>query len=102
MPSLVEPRSFELIAGHPALDLVNTLDWRFRDVGPEELLESYGDLLYFAEQSGLLDTKQARRLRREADETKAGRVLSATRELREAAAEIFYAELDGRNPGAAS
>ncbi len=95
-------RIFELIAGHPALDLVNTLDWRFRDVGPEELLESYGDLLYFAEQSGLLDTKQARRLRREADETKAGRVLSATRELREAAAEIFYAELDGRNPSAAS
>ena len=22
---------FQLIAGHPALDLVNTLDWRFRN-----------------------------------------------------------------------
>jgi hypothetical protein len=27
-----------LVAGHPALDLVNTLDWRFRKEGAEELL----------------------------------------------------------------
>jgi predicted RNA-binding Zn ribbon-like protein len=95
-------RSFELIGGNAALDLVNTLDWRFRDTGPEELIESYSDLLAFAEQSGLLTTRQARRLVRETDETKAGKVLSAARELREAVAEVSYAALDGGNPSAAS
>lgn len=95
-------RSFELIGGNAALDLVNTLDWRFRDAGPEELIESYSDLLAFAEQSGLLTARQARRLGRETDETKASRVLSAARELREAAAEILYAALDGGNPSAGS
>ena len=38
-------KGFELIGGHPALDLVNTLDWRFRDKGPEELIESYATSL---------------------------------------------------------
>jgi predicted RNA-binding Zn ribbon-like protein len=95
-------RSFELIGGNAALDLVNTLDWRFREAAPEELVESYGDLLAFAEQAGLLTTRQARRLLRETDETKAARVLSAARELREAAAEVFYAALNGGNPGTAS
>jgi predicted RNA-binding Zn ribbon-like protein len=95
-------RSFELIAGDTTLDLVNTLDWRFRDAGPEELLESYGDLLAFAEQSGLLTPRQARTLLRETDEMKAGGVLFATRELREAAADVFYAALEGRSANAAS
>ena len=56
----VEDRAFELIGGHPGVDLANTLDWRFRDDGPEELLASYGDLLRFAEQSELVTAKQAR------------------------------------------
>ena len=90
-----QDRSFELIGGNAALDLVNTLDWRFRESGPEELLESYSDLVAFAEQSQLLTTRQARRLLRETDETEAGKVLSAARELREAAADVFYAALDG-------
>ena len=30
--------AFQLVAGHPALDLVNTLDWRFRRTGAAELL----------------------------------------------------------------
>lgn len=95
-------RSFELIAGHPALDLVNTLDWRFRDAEPEELLESYDDLVDFAEQSGLLNTTHARRLLRAAEDSKTRAVLSAVRGLREAAAETFYAALDARKPGASS
>ena len=79
--------AFQLIAGHPALDLVNTLDWRFRKQGPEELLASYGDLLRFAGQSGLLKPAQIRRLQG----TSGGRVLKGCMELREAIAEIFYA-----------
>ena len=97
-----QSRIYELVAGNAALDLVNTLDWRFRDRGPEELLESYSDLLGFAEQSGLLTARQARHLLRETDEPWAKRAVSSVRELREAAAQVFYAPLDGRTPSAAS
>jgi predicted RNA-binding Zn ribbon-like protein len=78
--------TFELIAGHPALDLVNTLDWRFRSTGTEELLETYDDLLQFSEQSKLLTPKQTRDLRRSGSES----ALSSCRELREALADILY------------
>jgi predicted RNA-binding Zn ribbon-like protein len=88
----------ELIAGHPALDLVNTLDWRFRQSGTEELLNTYGDLIRFAEESKLLTPMQARELRRTTDETAGMRVLYACRELREAIAEAVYAGFEGREP----
>ena len=43
-----ERKPFELIAGNVALDLVNTLDWRFREEPPpEELLRDYDDLAHF-------------------------------------------------------
>ena len=98
----VQSRVFELIGGHPALDLVNTLDWRFRDSGPEELLENYPDLLRFTEQSALLSTAQSRRISRAASQSDAARVLGKTRELREALAETFYAMLDGRRSSTAA
>jgi predicted RNA-binding Zn ribbon-like protein len=94
-------RVFELAGGHAALDLVNTLDWRFRQGDKDELLESYDDLLGFAEQSHLLTARQARELRRAVSASTGNRVLCEARELREALAEVFYAQLDGRNPGAA-
>ncbi len=84
---------FLLVAGHPALDLVNTLDWRFREEGAEELLKSYQDLLRFTEQSKLLT---AHRLRR------SDLALEGSKELREALAEILYARLDGGRPSAAA
>jgi predicted RNA-binding Zn ribbon-like protein len=100
MSSTIQDRPFELIAGHPALDLVNTLDWRFRDEGPEELLASYDDLLRFSTQSGLLTSKQIRQILRSATESAAAEALAACRELREAAAEILYAAVDDRIPAA--
>ncbi len=78
--------TFELIAGHPALDLVNTLDWRFRATGTEELLKTYDDLLRFTEQTKLLTPKQTRQLRRSPSEG----TLLRSRDLREALAGIFY------------
>jgi len=101
MGLVVVNSAFQLVAGQPALDLVNTLDWRFRPGEPEELLKSYADLLRFAEQSGLLTVRQARRLQRTTGEGAGNRVLTACRELREAAAEVFYAALDGRSLAAA-
>ena len=100
MASTVQERPFELIAGHPALDLVNTLDWRFRDDGPEELLASYDDLLRFSAQSGLLTAKQIRQIVRTGTDSAAADALVACRELREAAAEILYAAVDDRTPPA--
>jgi predicted RNA-binding Zn ribbon-like protein len=90
-------KAFELIGGHPALDLVNTLDWRFRDSGTEDLLNSYDDLLRFAEQSKVLAKVRFRH-----SAAAGARVLKRCIELREAIAEIFYARLDRRNPAAAS
>jgi len=90
--------TFQLVAGHPAVDLVNTLDWRFREDGPEELLQSYDDLLRFSEESGVLTAKQMRQVRRAAGP----RALRRCIDLREAIAEVLYARLDGRDPRAAS
>jgi predicted RNA-binding Zn ribbon-like protein len=96
MPSGLEDRTFELIAGDVSLDFVNTLDWRFRESGTEELIGSYGELIGFCEQSG------ARSLRREVSANSGEKVLRAARELREAAAEFFYSELEERKPSAAT
>jgi predicted RNA-binding Zn ribbon-like protein len=100
MPHTIQNRLFELIAGHPALDLVNTLDWRFRDEGAEELLPSYDDLLRFSAQSAILTAKQIRQILRTTTESAAADALVACRELREAAADVFYAVVDDRNPAA--
>ncbi len=91
---------FQLVGGHPALDLVNTLDWRFRDSGPEELLAGYDDLLRFAAQSEILTPKQIRQIIRTGIDRDAADAVVACRELREAAAEIFYAAVNDRMPAA--
>jgi predicted RNA-binding Zn ribbon-like protein len=94
--------AFQLAAGHPALDLVNTLDWRFRTEGPQDLLNSYDDLLRFTEQSKLLTSPRALQLRRSANIGSGARALEGCKELREAMAEIFYARLDRRQPSASA
>jgi predicted RNA-binding Zn ribbon-like protein len=91
-----------MVAGNPALDLVNTLDWRFRAGGTEELLASCSDLVDFGEQAGLLTAGQARQLRRGEDSTAARRALEQARDLREALADLLYSGLDGRNASSAS
>ena len=93
---------FELVAGDAALDLVNTLDWRFRPSGTEELLPSYDELVRFVEASGLIGGKRAKRLRRGAEEKAGAAVLRAVKALREALAEICYSTLDGREPKGAA
>jgi predicted RNA-binding Zn ribbon-like protein len=94
MSKAAENPIFEIIAGHPALDFVNTLDWRFRQGEPEELLNSYDDLLRFMEESELLTAKQARRLQRATGGSAGKQVLQQCVKLREALAQVFYAALD--------
>jgi predicted RNA-binding Zn ribbon-like protein len=86
---------FSLVAGHPTLDLVNTLDNRFREVGPVERLGDYAALLRFTEQSGLLSVAQTRLLARSAGAAEAERASAAVRDLREATASVLYARLEG-------
>lgn len=87
---------FQLTSGHPLLDFINTLDWRYRGGpdDPQELLTSYDDLLGFLEQSELLTEAHTRQLRRVARDGSGEKVLRACIELREAAAEIFYASVE--------
>ena len=96
MPS--EDRAYQLVGGHAALDFVNTLDWRFREGAPEELLTSYGDLITFVAQSELLTAKRAKSLQRGPDGNAVAQALEEARRLREALAEILYAQVDGRKP----
>lgn len=100
MSSSISSAPFQLVGGHPALDLVNTLDWRFRASGSQELLAGYDDLLRFAAQSEILTQKQIRQVVRNGNDRAAADAVVACRELREAAAEIFYAVVDDRTPGA--
>lgn len=88
---------FQLVAGHPVLDFVNTLDWRFRSSGSEELLNHYADLLRFSEQSGLMTPSEVRKLAT-GDRVRKKRVLSSTKKLRECLASILYAIAAGRVP----
>jgi predicted RNA-binding Zn ribbon-like protein len=88
---------FQLVAGHPVLDFINTLDWRFRPSGAEELLKNYADLLRFTAQSGLMTSSEVRKLaRRDADKKK--RILSSSKKLRECLASILYAIAGGQAP----
>ena len=97
------PKPFELVAGHAALDLVNTLDNRFSQNGPEELLASYDDLLRFAFESRLLTQQAAKKLKHlDSSAAERSEVLHEVRELREALAAIAYAQLDGKRLSASA
>jgi len=91
-------KPFQLVAGHCVLDLINTLDWRFRESGTEELLPSYSELLRFAEESSLLTSQQMNQIARTATAREASQALQACYGLREAAADVFYALVDDRMP----
>jgi predicted RNA-binding Zn ribbon-like protein len=84
---------FDLCGGHPALDFVNSLDNRFREDGPNEMLVSYGDLLRFLEESGLLDGQRIRFLNKTVTSQAGERTLHAARVLREATAAALYASV---------
>ena len=94
------PEPFKLHAGHPALELVNTLDLRF-SANAKELIPAYSDLLRLTAQLRLLTADQARKLTRTIDAKDAQRVLASTVELREALAAVLYGRIDGGKPPAA-
>ena len=72
---------FEWSGGHPALDLVNTLDER-PSPAPIENLATYRDLTRFAELAGLIDRGIVRRLAK-LDGRSGPRIVKRARRLRE-------------------
>ena len=91
---------FQLLAGHVALDFINTLDNRYSPDGTSELLVSYDDLLAFAEQTTIISASETRSLRRlPANEKDVA--LKAARELRELLCRIFASVSRGATPQAA-
>src|ERR1700730_12966695 len=85
------PPRVELTAGILCLDFVNTLDDRPSDE-PKELLAQYADLVRFAEDAGVLTSRQAEHLAQRADARPddAQHTLRSAIELREAMHGIFW------------
>jgi predicted RNA-binding Zn ribbon-like protein len=84
------PAPFQLLASHPVLDFVNTLDNRFVASGPNELIPEYEDLLAFMEQSKLLEARHLNVLRRRGNTPAASNALRGAHELRERLAAVLY------------
>jgi predicted RNA-binding Zn ribbon-like protein len=101
-PSNRRPTRFDLIAGNPSLDFVNTLD--DRHIKPKELLEHYSDLARFGEDTGLLDPSQADQLVKRSSKSpdRADEALRRARELREAIHDVFWALINHRAVPAAA
>jgi len=90
--------TFELSGGALGLDFANT--WSDRDRPETDKLRGYGDLLAFAEQTGLLAAGDLARLEAQAgrDPWLAEAALMLCRELREALYGIFSAVAAGAAP----
>jgi predicted RNA-binding Zn ribbon-like protein len=98
--SLAEPATL-YIAGDPALDLVNTVDWTSR--GPEaERLHTYEQLTRWAEGAGVLAPAAGRWLRRVAGERPraAAAAVEYAHRARAALHDLFGAIALGESPGA--
>jgi predicted RNA-binding Zn ribbon-like protein len=88
------PDPFEWNGGHPALDLVNTLDER-PSPAPIENLATYHDLTRFVALAGLLDRRTAARLQR-LDRRASSHVVKRARKLREHLHDVLAAANSGR------
>jgi predicted RNA-binding Zn ribbon-like protein len=87
---------FEWSGGHPALDLVNTLDERPSPT-PIENLATYHDLTRFAVLAGLIDRRNAARLQR-LDSRSGSLIVKRARKLREHLHDVLAAANSGRPP----
>ena len=85
---------FEWSGGHPALDLVNTLDER-PSSAPIENLATYRDLTQFAALAGLVDRRTAGRLQR-LDSRAGPHIARGARKLREHLHDVLAAAHSGR------
>ena len=90
---------FDLTGGLLCLDFANTLDNR-TDVHPQELLNSYNDLVLWSQQAQVLSEQDAQQLLEDAEQrpSEATRVLKRAIEGREAIFRIFKAVAEDESP----
>jgi predicted RNA-binding Zn ribbon-like protein len=99
MATVAEPtKPFEILAGHPALDFINTLDDRYTPGGPRELLTSYARFLEFCEQAGVLTKEETRNLRRVVPDDQGSDTVRRAVELREALFALVESSLAQTTP----
>jgi predicted RNA-binding Zn ribbon-like protein len=92
-------KPFQMIAGQPALDFVNTIDNPFAAT-PTELLTGYDNLLRFVLQAELITERQCRELKKHAvGREERSEVLAEALHLRESLATLLYALLENEEPG---
>jgi len=89
---------FQLVAGNVALDLTNTLDWRYDPERVVELLPNYGRFLAFCRQAGVVTAQEARHLLNQTSESLAKRALAQVLELRETLYALFLCAVRGEGP----
>ena len=106
---MAQHAEFQLVAGHPTLDFVNTVDWRWdplrRRWDPlqrEDRLDGFEDLVSWARQAAILTVAEARALSATArrDARSASRALQRARRLREALGRILEAAGSDQRPTA--
>ena len=85
------------LTGLLALDFANTVDWRTSE-HPDELLNSYSDLIRWSQHTELLTVAQAQRISREAARrpAEADAVLDRAKQFRETLLRIFSATAASR------
>ena len=95
----IDENAWSFQAGHLALDFANTVDWHASD-HPEELFNSYTDLVHWASDYSLLTPEEARYLTADADHRPeaAAKVLQAAVALRDSIYRIFSAVAHDRQP----
>jgi predicted RNA-binding Zn ribbon-like protein len=94
---------FEFISDDPALDFVNTVDDRNDPERRKELLNTFGDLVAWAREAGMLTQPESERLRINAAKSsgQARAALRRAKVLREALYRIFSAVAEEHQPLAA-
>ena len=93
----------KFIGGHPALDFVNTVGGWMSGIAVEDKLETFGDLIRWAELTKILGTAEAAASARLArtQHGQAAKVLARARSLRGALHRVFDCFLESRTPNAA-
>ena len=92
-------RALEMIGGELCLAFADTVDWRKSD-HPQELLNSYSDLVSWGQDVGILTDADAERLLQQTKhrQTEADAVFERAIVLRETIYRIFAAVADGQSP----